>query len=199
MKGVLETRYGGLRYRSRTEARWAVFFDMVGIRHHYEPEGFELRVGYYRPDFWLTDLRMFFEVKGTEPTREEIAKCADLTHVTEADILLSSGPPEERFSLRWFDRGGQREGLYVFALDKNPGAGFWLVGDTDEDNGRMHVGPANDNVAARGPMFSGPIEAAYNEARNCRFQGEEQRRPFQRLDGAFGSPANDQVGFRWSA
>jgi hypothetical protein len=38
----IETRYAGCRFRSRLEARWAVFFDRLGIAWEYEPEGFEL-------------------------------------------------------------------------------------------------------------------------------------------------------------
>jgi hypothetical protein len=32
----------GYRFRSRLEARWAVFFDVAGIPWQYEPEGFDL-------------------------------------------------------------------------------------------------------------------------------------------------------------
>ena len=39
---AIETRYNGYRFRSRLEARWAVFFDTLGIRYEYEPEGFDL-------------------------------------------------------------------------------------------------------------------------------------------------------------
>lgn len=36
----IETRYAGCRFRSRLEARWAVFFDTLGVKWLYEPEGF---------------------------------------------------------------------------------------------------------------------------------------------------------------
>jgi hypothetical protein len=39
---AIETRYRGYRFRSRSEARWAVFFDAAGIAWQYEPEGFDL-------------------------------------------------------------------------------------------------------------------------------------------------------------
>ena len=182
---VLETRYGGIRYRSRAEARWAVFFDMIGLRHQYEPEGFEVRVGYYCPDFWLPDLRMFFEVKGTEPAPDEIGKCEALAEAAECDVLLSSGPPDASFSLLWFDRRGQRAGRYVIALDRNPRAGFWLVGEEDMGRECQFVGPAS-NVLRTGPVFSGATDEAYCEARTCRFSGDERGRPFTRLDHGFG-------------
>lgn len=48
----IETEYKGYRFRSRLEARWAVFFDALGIEYQYEPEGFELPSGKrYLPDF----------------------------------------------------------------------------------------------------------------------------------------------------
>ena len=48
----IETEYNGYRFRSRLEARWAVFFDALGVDYEYEPEGFELPSGKrYLPDF----------------------------------------------------------------------------------------------------------------------------------------------------
>jgi hypothetical protein len=62
----IETRYAGHRFRSRLEARWAVFFDALGVTWEYEPQGYligeERRP--YLPDFWLPDLRTWVEVKG---------------------------------------------------------------------------------------------------------------------------------------
>lgn len=54
---AIETFYNGYRFRSRLEARWAVFFDAAGIKYEYEPEGFKLSDGtYYLPDFYLPDV-----------------------------------------------------------------------------------------------------------------------------------------------
>jgi hypothetical protein len=50
----IETRYNAYRFRSRLEARWAVFFDALGITYEYETEGFDLGAsGWYLPDFLL--------------------------------------------------------------------------------------------------------------------------------------------------
>lgn len=49
---AIETVYKGYRFRSRLEARWAVFFDALKLEWEYEPEGFELGKGIrYLPDF----------------------------------------------------------------------------------------------------------------------------------------------------
>jgi hypothetical protein len=48
---AIETRYDGCRFRSRLEARFAVFFNELQIPWEYEPEGFETAAGPYLPDF----------------------------------------------------------------------------------------------------------------------------------------------------
>ena len=51
---AIETNFKGFRFRSRLEARWAVFFDALGMHWDYEIEGFELSNGErYLPDFRL--------------------------------------------------------------------------------------------------------------------------------------------------
>ena len=53
----IETLYNGYRFRSRLEARWAVFFDTLGVKYEYEPEGYVLPDGtYYLPDFLIHDV-----------------------------------------------------------------------------------------------------------------------------------------------
>ena len=49
----IETKYKGYRFRSRLEARWAVFFDKCGFKWEYEPEGYEINGVKYLPDFRL--------------------------------------------------------------------------------------------------------------------------------------------------
>jgi len=69
---AIETRYKGYRFRSRLEARWAVFFDAADIEWQYEKEGFNLswRLSLkegtfsYLPDFWLPEFGLWAEVKG---------------------------------------------------------------------------------------------------------------------------------------
>jgi hypothetical protein len=39
---TIPTTYNGIKFRSRLEARWAVFFDSINIKYRYEFEGFEL-------------------------------------------------------------------------------------------------------------------------------------------------------------
>lgn len=71
---AIETSYKGYRFRSRLEARWAVFFDTIDWRWDYEPEGFEFDNKQYLPDFYLKASHCYVEVK---PDDSEIANKAD--------------------------------------------------------------------------------------------------------------------------
>jgi hypothetical protein len=64
-RNAIETRYAGCRFRSRLEARWAVFFDKLGIGWEYEPQGYRVGGTPYLPDFWLPKMRQWVEVKGS--------------------------------------------------------------------------------------------------------------------------------------
>lgn len=69
---AIETTYAGCRFRSRLEARWAVFFDALGLAWKYEPEGYLVgpeRLPYL-PDFRLPDLGIWAEVKGQATPRD---------------------------------------------------------------------------------------------------------------------------------
>jgi|HubBroStandDraft_2_1064218.scaffolds.fasta_scaffold78708_3 hypothetical protein len=94
MMRVIETWFNGTRFRSRTEARWAVFFSASGIRYEYEKEGYDLGGGvWYLPDFWLPDLNRWFEVKGKSPSKDELEKCRGLALASESEVLLAVGAP----------------------------------------------------------------------------------------------------------
>lgn len=82
---AIETRYAGCRFRSRLEARWAVFLDALSIPWEYEPQGFELPVnGRYLPDFWLPVAEAWMEIKGHRPSASEVAKITELGHAVSA-------------------------------------------------------------------------------------------------------------------
>ncbi len=67
MLSAIETSYHGYLFRSRLEARWAVFFHEAGVPYRYEREGFELPGDMrYLPDFWLPDIAAWVEIKPNE-------------------------------------------------------------------------------------------------------------------------------------
>jgi hypothetical protein len=74
----IETVYKGYRFRSRLEARWAVFFDALGVEWDYEKEGFDLQNGdKYLPDFYIKKPECWIEIK---PEREK----TPILNLTEA-------------------------------------------------------------------------------------------------------------------
>lgn len=73
----LPTPYGGVVFRSRTEARYAVMFDELGIRWDYETQGFDADGTWYLPDFVLFPAlgMLWAEIKGSwEQDPEGIAR-----------------------------------------------------------------------------------------------------------------------------
>ena len=98
MHRAIETRYAGYRFRSRLEARYAVFFDSLKIKWDYEPEGFELPSGRYLPDFWLPlperpEWGYWVEIKALAPTFDERQRMAELCHATKHNGWFFWGPP----------------------------------------------------------------------------------------------------------
>lgn len=99
----IETIYNGYRFRSRLEARWAVFFSEANINYEYETEGFDLNGEWYLPDFWLPDFKVFVEIKpfdnsvvkyvGDGNIWEE--KCRTFRDLTGKAILICYGDPAE--------------------------------------------------------------------------------------------------------
>jgi hypothetical protein len=67
---AIETHYNGYKFRSRLEARWAVFLDDLFIKWDYEIEGFETENGLrYLPDFLIHNdkkTKLLLEVTGEE-------------------------------------------------------------------------------------------------------------------------------------
>lgn len=112
---AIQTEYKGYRFRSRLEARWAVFFDTLGVKWEYEPEGYDLGNGvYYLPDYLLHDVTVnhglfqrhcdiYVEVKGvmTDEDARKIIRFSDLGYedddrsgVSKTAVLVVGNIPE---------------------------------------------------------------------------------------------------------
>lgn len=89
---TIPTKYNGVTFRSRTEARWAVYFDSIGIEWIYEHEGYDLgEMGWYVPDFYLPKHDVYAEVKPFEFTEVEKQKCFRLSSILNKTIILLDG------------------------------------------------------------------------------------------------------------
>lgn len=95
---AIQTRYKGYHFRSRLEARWAVYFDALGLEWDYEKEGFDLGDGLlYLPDFWLPQVRMWGEVKPEPFSEIELEKIWRLHNQSGYSVLLLVGVPTTAF------------------------------------------------------------------------------------------------------
>lgn len=128
---VIPTQYKGYTFRSRTEARWAVFFDTLGWKWQYEAEGYSLPSGYYLPDFYFPDVYIFAEVKGKEFTELEELKCKELSHLTfktgtyefAHTVLMLDGQPERKSYYQYCD--GVRGKDYCSVMMCHPDCKFY--------------------------------------------------------------------------
>lgn len=127
---AIQTEYKGYRFRSRLEARWAVFFDELNIQYQYEPDGFPLKSGWYLPDFYLPEFSIYVEIKPFDKSIVRYAgdgnqweqKCREFRDTVGKAILLCYGDPCEDL-LRLFawdyndSTGGSSEWGALFASD----------------------------------------------------------------------------------
>jgi len=173
---AIETSYRGYRFRSRLEARYAVFFDALGVRWGYEVEGFRLSDGdHYLPDFWLPDQKVWIEVKGAEPTERETRVAIELASATRYPVAVVGGNWNEwarspDFSLAvgwWFPLVRRAYDDRASFYDCGRCQTFY-VASLHDDN--WHCPECGTYVS---PLLDGRIEEALNAARAARFEHGE--------------------------
>lgn len=111
----VETKYNGYRFRSRLEARWAVFLDHFQEPYEYEGEWYWLP-GFWLPDFWLPRMECWLEIKRTQPTEGEMKLYQVITHNTGYPIILAWSMPK-------VNMGNTK--VYGLLLDENAGCIEW--------------------------------------------------------------------------
>lgn len=179
---AIETSYAGHRFRSRLEARWAVFFDALGIRWEYEPQGYVVDGQPYLPDFWLTDERVFAEVKGSDRDNYEgvhVDKCRALARESRLPVMLLTGPPEVRM-YNQFTPGDGPEFLEfwpaylraTFFVDHSPyvqiADAYWLSCiEVRKSDGALIF--SHDTERAVAKSFGRGLPRAIQAARSARF------------------------------
>lgn len=104
---AIDTNYAGCRFRSRLEARWAVFFDEMNIGWEYEPQGIEMSTASgrrrYLPDFRL-DNGQWAEVKGVidlDGIRKLSGFASGLSGCGQGNDLVVFGNVPRPFSQAW--------------------------------------------------------------------------------------------------
>lgn len=186
---AIQTTYRGHKFRSRLEARWAIFFDAVGIEWEYEKEGWELQSGLYLPDFWLPQVYMWAEVKGAHFTGHELTLCAQLAGNTVRRVLLLDGMPNYH-TYTAFGNSGFNHGQFdtdVFRFDLQHPNFDWRKERTFHSGFQDTIETGCEEYPvvyeAHGPYLfsmgcmrtaSKGNEKAINAARSARFEHGEQ-------------------------
>ena len=193
---AIETAYNGYRFRSRLEARWAVFFDALGVEYEYEPEGFDIDGTWYLPDFYLPDHEAWIEIKGKHVQLGEHREEYIHALVCMACLAVERGSQfATRTALVIF--GGPYLGDYeIVGMRKGDEVGETL-------NGHFYVGRKNDlelwvgrddlGISClktlvewddRHPMdVCERVQCAYQAARQARFEHGEQPVTAEMLEG----------------
>lgn len=176
MIAPIDTRYQGYLFRSRTEARWAVFMDAMGVRWEYEKEGFKFDGKMYLPDFWLPHLKVFVEIKPgamrDDPNNPEYIRA----HILQS-LMAPTIPVHVIYGNPWPDEHAiemnSGEGN-PFALAECRKCGGLNFINADDSWGELHdcIGDSEKT-----PMRDGrKLMAAFAAARGARFEHEDQER-----------------------
>jgi hypothetical protein len=182
---AIPTKYNGYEFRSRLEARWAVFFDAFGVRYEYEAEGLDLtevakkyppptkltkKQLWYLPDFWLPDYDAYVEIKP-----EYVLSAADADRCWLATIglkdktmLILTGAPGidctacHLIEKGKMDAGTLAEGRYCDRL--------WIVDRTTLEEAPINCNNCWSPRCGEGNTWPGRgLDQAYIAARQAKF------------------------------
>lgn len=189
---AIETHYNGYRFRSRLEARWAVFFDAIGIRYEYEPEGFVGGYGeYYLPDFYLSDYDVYVEVKGSDKQLERDAQKIEgaidfqSTPISTAGLILLGPIPYKEWCIPYFDLLYWHKGVCstkcLFDIEASFEHGAYYLEKNESQFWHMYgIDNYFDCGSPLPPTVS--VNAKYQDSHSILFL---MKRPFQMLNEAY--------------
>lgn len=210
----IETEYNGYRFRSRLEARWAVFFDAIGAKWEYEPEGFQLKDGTrYLPDFLLHGVRgrganevgdIYIEIKGVL-TQEDLHKI----EMFPMPIIIFGQIPDATWK-EGFYSDGTHYAYWAFDYNKDDNDNFYnLLYSEGDDYWTEPVAGKGGGLVLDYPdnpydfVDGGLTAEAYKAARQARFEhgehGKSNKKPgrindaYDELVKAFGPKAPEKL------
>jgi hypothetical protein len=168
---AIETRFDGRKFRSRTEARWAVFWNALALEYDYEKEGFDLSGSWYLPDFFLPSLDLWVEIKGEDPSAAEIDLAKRLSKASGKTVLIAVGAPRPEAGQIYFIKGGEVDEGYAFLADRRNDGEFWLAKPDFTDG--FSIGPVFGPDHDRYPLVTKQLSDAFSSASSARFEHGE--------------------------
>lgn len=185
----IETRYKGYRFRSRLEARWAVFFDALGVKWEYEPEGIVVGNRGYLPDF-LVQSKLLVEIKPDLDAFPEGLPGVEIRRWEKASegsglpLLLLHGTPSPEFnnsSLYGFSSPIVTEGVWLNDQDLGCCRRCGGLGWVHHTYGYM-LWCRSGCEGERPPERTDHFIAAAEAARGARFEWGESGAPRRAID-----------------
>lgn len=158
----IPTWYDGVHFRSRTEARYAVFFRSLDIKWDYEVQGFDADGTWYLPDFVTFPAlgMLWIEVKGSweqdQPGITRSRKFALWRTQPSRHAIVAGLPAEGNPALT---RGGSEDA-------ENPGDGPW-----EDDSQEWRPCPSGQHFDL---TYPGTFRAKFVED-GCPFSDQEGR------------------------
>ena len=195
----IETYYNGYRFRSRLEARWAVFFDSLKIPYIYEPEGLKIGGVCYLPDFYLPDCKQFFEVKGVMDSDSE----EKIDALIRAGYSVTVGYDDGHFQAcdNWSDPNGPNFKLSTDSgLFKCRDCGkYWFMGNIgiytcqccEAYDGDHHLVPVMYCYKHNDGTWYDPDRKQWDVARQAQFEHKKTPTLHQPVDDPFDDPFVD--------
>lgn len=172
---AIETRYRGYRFRSRLEARWAVFFETFRVPWEYEPQGFSGNNVAYLPDF-LVGGRWHVEVKpGVATPKDLTIEKWEIVVRAGGTVLVVFGPPEpiggKTAGLVFSpDSDGEIDDVRAFSFGECRRCGALCYLTDDGDYSMLCV---ESCTSERRPIQDTIYSAAVDKARGARFEHGE--------------------------
>jgi hypothetical protein len=166
--------FGGVTYRSLTEARWAWFFTAAKVPFEYEQHAYDLGTYRYVPDFFLTRGNVFFEVKPTVPTEREENKAKALAFKARKGVIIACGAPSFDVSLLGYSH--KSRGRTMFLQQEHGGEGVALVGcwNTLEPCVRLSACESEEPIHSGSRYCPALMRAGEMEFRNGKFVSPSQ-------------------------
>lgn len=197
-----ETYYDGYRFRSRLEARWAVFFDAAKIKYIYESEGYVIPCSYhegtgdtdvYLPDFYLPDFDVYAEVKGSDKQlHDDAGKLGDAidymsTPMSEKGLILLGPIPYKEWCIPYFDLLYWHKGVCstkcLFDWGSESGAFEHDIYYREKDMSKFwHIYNIDAKVECGAPLPDVSVEAKYQPGDNTLLN---MTRPFKYLNKCY--------------
>jgi hypothetical protein len=138
---AIPTLYKGRQYRSRLEARWAAFFDLLGWHTEYEPIDFSGWI----PDFVINEAEtVYVEVKPIIkfPPDRDVMDEIDESECDKEVLIVGSTVPIHGGLIGWLrqDLSAVTDSDEAYWIWAGAELGIWVGSETNTERGRISKG-----------------------------------------------------------